>query len=601
MLIIARTIQTIKHASEGTEGPCPECKDQVFKHPWCAGWSRPTPDKHPKQTLANQSKRISRRATNGAKIALPENRRLPQQPGNLVQPGVTYGCQPRTEARITTDSDGSHTYQQVRIHTPLTCILRQRKKAASQQVSTSEAPDSRDASLPPPLHPYQYHRLLKKGAQLVLATYRREDTAKVPTSKNWQHLRPDFPTVLHHVQSDPNALVGIIPASMGCLLVDVDQGDHVPFTRAHPPVAQAPSRRKGGFHLYYQVPTGTEQTPTGHSIDLMSQHGIRGDVRCRDSFAVIWHPSGVEALLKVASLNEKDICKYPAPLGTLRAAQSPGAGSGFCSYDPAQKQYWGHWWSQASASIRRDRLIKNVRLARQLRLKGAGIAELAETFKKSVPTIYRWLDITLDLQPIPPPWKLMTQRRHSLAVNATPDGVPPTVGRENQISRTPAHDIDQRQTRSYVPPSPSSHTPTTERNDEHDPRPNRQQRPATEPRHQTLGASTKHRRPRASQGTSSKRTSSGIQPREDGRKRTKPPATRPVRNARQKHPVEPRHAGQRRRRRPNGRMRLLQDTRLPHPRCRGHRKRLEQPALHRTPRRSTASQNPSEVPAHSGA
>ena len=186
-MILARVPLTSKHAARGTDGPCQECRSGFPRHPWCTGWERPRPDKHPSQTRANQLKQRQRHQTRRTPLRAPEpaeRRRAPQPPAY----------------------------------------------AAVQQ------PAYRTPRIPSPL----LEKLATFGAQFVLATYRPTDNAKLPIHRNWQTLQPTAAEAIRHLTSGPTALVGIIPGSLHCVVVDVDRGDYAPLCRPEPARGRLP-------------------------------------------------------------------------------------------------------------------------------------------------------------------------------------------------------------------------------------------------------------------------------------------------------------------------------------------------------------------------
>ena len=141
-----------------------------------------------------------------------------------------------------------------------------------------QEPDpKRHPKLPPPLSLYLYHKLLKAGAQLVLCYYEADTGRKRPIYKNWQRLRPDFAEVCRHLAAHPNNLIGVVPASAGAVVLDVDYGDWKALAE-HLGSAATSNRtlRPKGRHIWIPAdPKG--KTPTNSGFNF--QDLAAGDVR----------------------------------------------------------------------------------------------------------------------------------------------------------------------------------------------------------------------------------------------------------------------------------------------------------------------------------
>lgn len=114
-------------------------------------------------------------------------------------------------------------------------------------------------------------RLLDHGAHLVLcAPWGATRTTgkngadnqpvqdKRPLWRNWQRRRPTLDQLRKHAEH--RGLIAVIPASLGCTALDVDQGSPVPLLVSHPPRFVFRSLNPGRLHAWY--PTGC--TPNKH-------------------------------------------------------------------------------------------------------------------------------------------------------------------------------------------------------------------------------------------------------------------------------------------------------------------------------------------------
>ena len=70
----------------------------------------------------------------------------------------------------------------------------------------------------------------------------------------WQKTSPGLEAVMKHAQSQGH--VGVIPASLGCAVIDVDEGGLPAFQAVGEalgdPVTSTETRREGGFHMWYR-------------------------------------------------------------------------------------------------------------------------------------------------------------------------------------------------------------------------------------------------------------------------------------------------------------------------------------------------------------
>ena len=121
-----------------------------------------------------------------------------------------------------------------------------------------------------------------RGAHFVLTA-----TDKRPLWQAWQTARPDFSNVDRHAQGD--GLVGVVPASLKCFVVDIDQGGENGVEAVRrilgKPVAVIATKRPGGFHAWYRAAAGD----IGNRKWGLGDAG--GDIRGSRGFAILWDPS----------------------------------------------------------------------------------------------------------------------------------------------------------------------------------------------------------------------------------------------------------------------------------------------------------------------
>ena len=132
---------------------------------------------------------------------------------------------------------------------------------------------------------YPWKVLADRGAQFVLC---RPDKRAVATG--WQKTSPDLEAVIKHAQSPGH--VGVIPASLGCTVIDVDEGGLPAFQAVAEllgdPVTSTETRREGGFHMWYR-----DASEAGNRKWNLPAGG--GDVRGARGYAIVWDAAKVAA------------------------------------------------------------------------------------------------------------------------------------------------------------------------------------------------------------------------------------------------------------------------------------------------------------------
>ena len=275
-----------------------------------------------------------------------------------------------------------------------------------------EAHPERHPKLPPPLSLYLYHKLLKAGARLVLCYYETDTGRKRPIHENWQRLRPDFAEVCRHLAAHPNNLIGIVPASVGAVVLDVDYGDWKALAE-HLGSAATSNRtlRPKGRHIWIPAdPKGKKPTNSGFNFQDLAA----GDVRHQNGYVVVWNLNCVRNVLKMcrirdAGQSEQDY--YPT-VKMRRYKNVPVSFTVEASGTTADWHYTALYDAQMSAAVRRR--MRNARAleCRRLRKRGWSIKNLAIYFRCSIRTIHRYLSKDLDMTQILTPWEL---RRRALS------------------------------------------------------------------------------------------------------------------------------------------------------------------------------------------
>ena len=156
-------------------------------------------------------------------------------------------------------------------------------------------PDTRKAALT---------ALAEEGAHFVLC-----GADKRPKAKAWHKAPASLDAALRH-----KGLVGAVPASLGCVVVDVDEGGdearQAVISQLGRPVAEVPTRRDGGWHLWFKCRDAKE-------IGNRAWQG--GDIRGAKGQAILWAPDlvaeGLARKAPVADLMAIDLDRLPSKRG----------------------------------------------------------------------------------------------------------------------------------------------------------------------------------------------------------------------------------------------------------------------------------------------
>ena len=115
--------------------------------------------------------------------------------------------------------------------------------------------------------------LAERGAHFVLC-----GADKRPRARGWPEKAPALEAVLRH-----EGPVGVVPASLGCVVIDVDEGGEQAcegvMKALGRPLAQVPTRREGGRHLWYR---------SRDAKDIGNRTWRDGDIRGAKGYAILW-------------------------------------------------------------------------------------------------------------------------------------------------------------------------------------------------------------------------------------------------------------------------------------------------------------------------
>ena len=143
-----------------------------------------------------------------------------------------------------------------------------------------------------------------RGAWLILYTdkpHRRKPNKRkaVPAAKGWNEKRPSWEAVASRI--DGGGSVGLIPASVGLIVVDVDTdhqwgaaqlAEHV-RERIGAPICEV-GTRSGGLHMYYRAPEGAKIGNITWRVDGVGG----GEIRHAAGFVRLYETAAVAAALE---------------------------------------------------------------------------------------------------------------------------------------------------------------------------------------------------------------------------------------------------------------------------------------------------------------
>ena len=133
--------------------------------------------------------------------------------------------------------------------------------------------------------PSPWEVLAERGAHFVLCK-----PTKVALSNGWQKHQPSLEAVTAHAKGAGH--VGVIPASLGCVVIDVDEGGKHAFQSVEEvlgdPVTWTTTKREGGFHMWYRDASGAGNRK-------WQIGSCRGDIRGGRGYAILWNASKIAA------------------------------------------------------------------------------------------------------------------------------------------------------------------------------------------------------------------------------------------------------------------------------------------------------------------
>ena len=168
--------------------------------------------------------------------------------------------------------------------------------------------------------------LYEQGAHMPLIhnAAADDDRHKRPLWRGWQRpeLRPTLQQNLEHLAR--GGLVGLLPASIGMVVADVDEYDKdglADWLTRYPPLGDVPSLQPGRTHLYYNsgIPFHNRQQWKFHL------YGISMEIRSRHGFVILWDPEAVAEIVAERSMTRstRGMTRLPRGVLGLRVSRHP--------------------------------------------------------------------------------------------------------------------------------------------------------------------------------------------------------------------------------------------------------------------------------------
>ena len=179
-------------------------------------------------------------------------------------------------------------------------------------------PDTRKAALA---------ALAERGAHFVRMKLLSNGDKTIAESAGYTERSATLKQVQLHNRA--KQLVAVVPASLGCVVVDIDRGGdearQAVISLLGRPVAEVPTRRANGWHLWYR---SRDAAKIGNGPGWLN-----GDIRGAKGQAILWAPElvteGLASAAPVADLMEVDLARLPPkPNGATVGGRNDGLNRG---------------------------------------------------------------------------------------------------------------------------------------------------------------------------------------------------------------------------------------------------------------------------------
>ena len=159
--------------------------------------------------------------------------------------------------------------------------------------------------------PRSWEALADRGAHFVLA-----DATKRPIGTAWQKKPRPLTNVLEHVAK--KLPVGVIPSSLGSVVIDVDEGGEAALAavieKLGPPITWTASQRPDGFHIWYRSATAARNRQWALGGGGGGRPVETGYVRGGHGFVILWDAEKIADGLASDDGRRKPVA--PPALGT---------------------------------------------------------------------------------------------------------------------------------------------------------------------------------------------------------------------------------------------------------------------------------------------
>lgn len=131
--------------------------------------------------------------------------------------------------------------------------------------------------------------------------------------RSWLKKPYAWPEILAHVRA--GGLVGLAPASLGFVVLDVDEGDPHELLAVVRPAVAAPSSRPGRMHLYFHDPKACRRAGNGkwRWSPRVGGQAVAGEIRSGNGYVALYGGCA-EHLLAFLSFSSPDSAPSPSSL-----------------------------------------------------------------------------------------------------------------------------------------------------------------------------------------------------------------------------------------------------------------------------------------------
>ena len=178
------------------------------------------------------------------------------------------------------------------------------------------------------------------GAHLVLVRFDAKAEKWMPKHRGWLKTPASFDAAWLHVNAGQEHAIGVIPASLGCAVLDVDHGGQDACNALEralgEPLAVLPSKTTGRFHFWLRV----SDAKTGRNGEWQLGDG-KGEIRAAKGSITLWSdPAPLIAALQAdvgETLSMSAIEGATAPKKARKGRNAPGKAASIASAPVGQR------------------------------------------------------------------------------------------------------------------------------------------------------------------------------------------------------------------------------------------------------------------------